>query len=246
MSETHDPQNVPQFETAEFHEQPSADACCICHQHIYGAYYRINGSRACTKCSERVKAQKPKDTHAAYSRAILFGFGGALLGLILYSGVGILLHLEIGYVSLAVGYLVGKTMMKGSGNIGGRRYQWIAVVLTYAAVSLSAVPVAIAQYSHSSAHMAQVQKGNASAAPQAAGQGTQQGKPDAFAPKKPAIVKLGMLLGLLVFYGLTSPFIGLLSNPLNGAIGLFILLIGVRIAWQITAGRPMPAIEGPY
>jgi hypothetical protein len=246
MSETHDPQNVPQFETAEFQEQSGADACCICHQHIYGSYYRINGSRACLECSERLKAQKPKDTHAVFSRAILFGLGGALLGLILYSGVGILLHLEIGYVSLAVGYLVGKAMMKGSGDIGGRRYQWIAVVLTYAAVSLSAVPVAIVQYTHSDAHRAQVQKRNAPGAQGIQQQGALPSKPDAFAPKKPAIVKLGMLLGLLAFYGLTSPFLGLLTNPLHGAIGLLILFIGVRIAWQITSGRRMPAVEGPY
>ncbi len=246
MSETNDPQNVPQFETAEFQEQPSADACCVCHQHIYGSYYRINGSRACLKCGERVKTQKPKDTHAAFSRAILFGLGGALLGLILYAGVGILLHLEIGYVSLAVGYLVGKAMMMGSGNIGGRRYQLIAVVLTYAAVSLSAVPVAIVQYTHSDAHRAEVQKRKATGAQGIQTEGTQPSKPDAFAPTKPAIVKLGMLLGLLVFYGLTSPFLGLLSNPLHGAIGLLILFIGARIAWQITAGGRMPAVEGPY
>jgi len=29
-------------------------------------------------------------------------------------------------------------------------------------------------------------------------------------------------------------------------IGLIILLVGVRIAWHMTAGARLPAIEGPF
>src|SRR5208282_5296905 len=169
MSETKNLSDVPQFQTAELPAQPSGDACCICHNPISGPYYRIKGSMACAACSAKVLARKPKDSHAAFTRALLFGLGGALLGLVLYSAVGILLHLQIGYVSLAVGYLVGKAMMMGSGNIGGRRYQWLAIALTYAAVSLSAVPIAIAQYSQEHPHTAQLQKGSGAADQQGVG-----------------------------------------------------------------------------
>ena len=47
----------------------------------------------------------PPDSHALFVRGLLFGVGGALLGLILYATVIISTHLEIGYVSLAVGYI---------------------------------------------------------------------------------------------------------------------------------------------
>src|SRR6266513_3468675 len=141
-----DQQNLPQFHTAEFEGQSTGDTCCICKTPITGSLYRINGVKACSACSQRVLSARPQDTHAAFSRALLYGVGGALLGLILYSAVGILLHLQIGYVSLAVGFLVGKAMMMGSGDVGGRRYQWTAVALTYAAVSLSAIPIAVAGY----------------------------------------------------------------------------------------------------
>jgi hypothetical protein len=40
----------------------------------------------------------------------------------------------LGYISLAVGYIVGKAIMKGTRGIGSRRYQIAAVALTHAAV----------------------------------------------------------------------------------------------------------------
>jgi hypothetical protein len=44
-------------------------------------------------------------------------------------------------VSLAVGWLIGKAMKRGSGGIGGKRYQIAAAVLTYVAVSMAEVPI---------------------------------------------------------------------------------------------------------
>ena len=70
----------------------------------------------------------PQDSHSAFVRGITFGVGGAILGLILYSGFGIVTGIEIGYLSLAVGFIVGKAIRMGSRGIGGRRYQ-IAVVV---------------------------------------------------------------------------------------------------------------------
>jgi hypothetical protein len=44
--------------------------------------------------------------------------------------------------------------------------------------------------------------------------------------------------------GLISPFLEL-QDPVHGALGLFILFIGLRIAWQLTASAPLD-VEGPY
>ncbi len=67
-----------------------------------------------------------------------------MVGLAFYAGFTIVTDIYIGYVSLAVGWLVGKAIMLGSKGIGGRRYQIAAVILTYAAVSLAAIPIAMA------------------------------------------------------------------------------------------------------
>jgi hypothetical protein len=76
----------------------------------------------------------------AFAKAIVFGLGAAIVSSLLYAAFTIVTHIEIGYVALGVGYLVGKAMMTGSANRGGRNYQIAACILTYFAVSMAAVP----------------------------------------------------------------------------------------------------------
>lgn len=77
----------------------------------------------------------------AFPRALLLGLIGAAIGSGLYAGFTILTDIRIGYVSLAVGFIVAKAMMIGSKGIGGRQYQITAALLTYAAVSMAFVPM---------------------------------------------------------------------------------------------------------
>jgi len=58
---------------------------------------------------------------------------------------------------------------------------------------------------------------------------------------------LGMALVTLVGIGLASPFMEL-SEGFGGIIGLFILFIGVRAAWSLTAGHDFATAEisGPF
>ena len=77
---------------------------------------------ACEGCAQQLERQLPKDSHAAYVQGMLFGIGAAILGMALYAGFTIVTGFYIGYVSLAVGWLVGKAMMLGSKGVGGRRY----------------------------------------------------------------------------------------------------------------------------
>ena len=77
----------------------------------------------------------------AFPRALLFGIVVAAIGMALYAGFVIINNIEIGYVSLAVGFIVAKLMMIGSKGIGGRQYQIAAALLTYCAVSMSFIPL---------------------------------------------------------------------------------------------------------
>jgi hypothetical protein len=138
--------NVPQFGTAEYARKPGAETCQSCGAGISDQYFRVNGALACPICANQAQAKMPKDTHTAFVRGLTFGIGGAIVGLIVYAAFGILTGLVIGYVSLAVGWIVGKAIKKGSNGIGGMRYQIAAALLTYSAVSLAAVPMGIAQY----------------------------------------------------------------------------------------------------
>jgi hypothetical protein len=137
---------VPQFATAEYADQASAATCQACGKALGSNHYRVNGVVTCSQCAERMKEQLPKDSHAAFVRGLSFGVGGAVLGLILYVTFALTTGLVIGFVSLAVGYMVGKAIVMGSKGQGGRRYQIAAVLLTYVAVSWSAVPIALYQH----------------------------------------------------------------------------------------------------
>jgi len=170
-----------------------------------------------------------KDTHAAYVRAILFGIGAAILGMILYATFAIVTGIVIGYAALAVGWLVGKAMITGSNGVGGRRYQIAAVLLTYAAVSTAAIPVWI-HYSGEHRHSQQKQ-----AAKPADDLGSGQKDDLSGAPPRPSMLSA---LGTLALLGLASPFLEFSSNPLGAIIGLVILFVGMQFAWKMTGAKP--------
>ena len=241
---------VPQFETAEFQSKPGASACSVCNQPISGSYYRVNGRMACSACTERLKSSVPADSHAAFMRALAFGAGAAVAGLILYAVFEIATGLIIGYVSLAVGWMVGKAMMKGSGGLGGRRYQIAAVLFTYAAVSLAAIPVFISEFAKHKKAPTQQQLAsapNSDPTAQSEGQEPNSASSDASQPgasNQPH--RAASAVGVLLLLGLVSPFLELGSDPGRALIGLIILLVGVRIAWQLTRGRPPLVFDGPF
>jgi len=242
-------ESKPQFATAEYSEQPGLDKCRTCDQPISGSFYRVNGAITCAACSERIVGQLPKDTHKAFSRAILFGIGASLLGMVLYSVVGIVTGLAIGYVSLAVGFIVGKAMMRGSWGIGGRRYQIAAAALTYAAVSLSAIPIGISfMIKERQAQNVAPSRNDLSkkeplvSAPAPDPSPAQRQNPQPREEDQQA--SWGVALAWLTALGLISPFLEL-ADPLHGIIGLVILLVGIQIAWKTTAGKSIE-ISGPF
>ncbi len=246
---TPDNNAAPQFGTAVYEHNSNGDKCAFCNQMIVGSYYRVNGLMSCGSCATQSEDNRPKASHVAFVRAVLFGLGGALLGLIIYAAFGIITGWMIGYVSLAVGFIVGKAMMFGSHGLGGKRYQIVAVILTYAAVSLAAIPIAISQMrEHHTAHsQAQVQQqptneGDESAAKERPAS-AQQDAPDHTAKPRMGVAKAIATLALI---GLASPFLELTADPFHGLIGLVILFIGIRIAWKSTAGGGLAEVTGPY
>lgn len=236
---------TPQFETAEFQTKAGIDTCCVCHQQIAGSYYRINSRMTCPPCAERLKGSIPKDSHAAFARAVTYGAAAALVGLALYALVGIVTGLVIGYVSLAVGWMVGKAMMKGSGGLVGRRYQLIAILFTYAAVSIAAVPIGIAEYMKEKKPQSS-RSAQTTDAGQPANAGSNSEVPGEQAQTPPLHRNAASVFGYLALLGLASPFMDFWSDPFHGLIGFVILLVGLRIAWQMTRGHPPLVIDGPF
>jgi len=240
MSDKNLPEPTPQFITAEYPGSAGGDRCAACNQSITAYYYRVNGKMACESCTERLRRELPQDSHVAYVRGLIFGIIAAILGMIFYAGFTIVTGFYIGYVSLAVGWLVGKAIMLGSKGLGGKRYQIAAVVLTYAAVSLAAVPIAI-HYQISAKNERSAIETKSLSSPSDKTAQSEPAKPDSEMPKMSFTAALAQLL----LIGLASPFLEL-QDPLHGVIGLVILLVGIRIAWRITQGSRRLDVQGPY
>jgi hypothetical protein len=214
---------MPQFATAEFAPHSPAITCAACRGPITGPYFQINAAQVCPECTNKIQEQIPKDSHAAFVRALVFGIAGALVGFALYVIFALATGLVVGVVSLAVGFIVGKAMNLGSRGVGGRRYQLVAALLTYLAVSLSAVPITIHQMRQQ--HQAHTQTS------------------DTAAPH-PEHVSLAKAIGVLALLGIASPLLDL-RDPMHGIIGLVILFVGIRFAWRFTAGRTI-SVSGPH
>jgi hypothetical protein len=238
---------TPQFGTAEYVGTPGGDHCQFCHQPIGGTYFRANGAMACPSCAEKMRGERERDSHAAFVRGLTAGIGAAVAGLISYAVISIILQgWVISYMSFAVGWLVGTAMMKASGGIGGRRYQIAAVALTYAAVSMAAVPIWM--YFANKERPKQTEQQKLQAEQRQLENETGQPEDSRGHEPEPAPrprLTLGQWLGRVALLGLASPFLQLRGDPFWGAMGLIILFVGIRIAWRITAGKNS-AIYGPF
>jgi len=139
-----------------------------------------------------------------------------VVGLIGYALIAILLQgWVISYMSIGVGWLVGTAMMKGSNGVGGRRYQIVAILLTYAAVSMAAVPIGIhfAGERKQQREQRQAQQRKIEDEQRQLEQESGRNPLASARASGEASGKLGTWLGRLALLGLASPFLELQSSP---------------------------------
>ena len=102
--------SVPDFERAEYVEPAVVDG---------STGYVVGSSRA---------------TQAALPLALVYGLGAAAVGAVGYAVIG-LSGFMVSIVTIAIGWLVAKSMMTATRGAGSRQYQIAAVGLTYLATS---------------------------------------------------------------------------------------------------------------
>jgi len=136
--------NLPLPSIAEQVLVPDIERCALCNKIIFGRYYRVSEQMACSACTTEARQAYKRSglaaTPAAFQRALLFGTGAAILSTMICANITALTNWTPGLLALAVGWLVGTAIRKGANGLGGVRCQYAAVLLTYAAISLSAIP----------------------------------------------------------------------------------------------------------
>ena len=233
-----------QFDTAIPHESLSpvttdvATVTCVsCQTAIAHEYFDVNGQSVCVACREQLSAyaETPRGL-GVFVRAGLFGAAAAIAGAILYYAVVAITNFEIGLVAIAIGYMVGYAVRRGTKGRGGRRFQVLALVLTYWAVGLAYVPFAIKGMSDTAAET-RAQPGQAAAA---AEQPTDTG-----AGGGGIALGLAMVVGAITLLLLMLPVLAVASTFPSGLISAAIIGFGMHQAWRMTA-TPALEISGPY
>lgn len=130
------------FERAQYGgELVSLDHCKWCGRGIAGEYFRVDGEILCGVCIERLRNVLPKDTRAVFWRATGAGFVTAVGASLAYVALIRLMRTfgsgyGLAFGAIGVGFAVGRAMHVAAKGAGGRRYQVVASLLTYAAISV--------------------------------------------------------------------------------------------------------------
>jgi hypothetical protein len=229
-----------QFDTAVPSVAPSGVitaqgvTCTVCQRAVDDEYFDVNGQSVCDGCRTQLAqlAQTPR-SWGLFVKAGLFGLVAAILGAILYYAVIAITNFEIGIVAIAIGYMVGWAIRKATANRGGRRYQVLALVLTYWAVGLAYTPLTFQQLAEEN-KKEQAQKATDTAAPA-----------PAESPDEATAINIPMVLAILVGFSLALPVLVVFGSLPGGLLSALIIGIGMRQAWQMTAVPPLQ-ISGPY
>jgi hypothetical protein len=218
----------------------TATACTLCRTPFEAEYFDVGGQQICRACSEKLAYQTstPREM-STLVRAGIAGLIASVLGAVLYFAVMAISGFEVGLVSIAIGYMVGYGVRLGTRGRGGRRFQVIALVLTYWAIGLAYSTLAIkalidARSEGATAGISGPQKSGA----------TQ----DAAAESDQApITGTQFVFGLLYVLGFTfvMPVLAIASDMPGGLISGAIIVFGMMQAWKMTAA-PVVTVTGPY
>jgi hypothetical protein len=215
-----------------------AATCEACGAAIDTEYYQINGHVVCTSCRGRAEmsAETP-DGIGPMLIAGVYGLGAGIVGAIIYYAVLALLNLEIGIVAILIGYMVGYAIRKGAHGRGGRRFQLLAVGLTYASIALAYTPVVL---------KAAIDKDRVATKSSVSSNVETPQPAAANAPEQPARSGSTIVaLGAFFLFALALPVLVVVSSLPGGLISAAIMFFGMSQAWKMTAA-PQLSILGPF
>src|SRR5512140_2968096 len=133
-----------QFDRAEFQAAASPGQCRGCGNALADEYFEVNGMTLCPSCAAAVRASRAGGVPLLrFLKAGLAGGAAAITGAIVWYVIRDTTGYELGLIAIAVGFLVGKGVMWGSGYRGGWGYQALAIALTYLSIVSTYVPLVV-------------------------------------------------------------------------------------------------------
>jgi hypothetical protein len=263
--------NFDRAEVGSGADGAAPNQCANCGKPLGSTYHTANGAPICSSCRGRLAtATAPLRDPVTLAKALVFGFGAAIVGAIIYYAVMRYLNLEIGLVAILTGWMVGKAMSKATAGRGGRLVQVSAGLLTYVSVAMAYFPFAIQQMGEAaesavttpapdtfgterlvdSATVAAMVDSMAAAA--AANPSAAEADPVLTEDERRAVLEgprpeINPIVGFVVVGGiaLALPVLVILGSMPGGLISAAIIGFGIVQAWQLT-GAPKLVFEGPF
>jgi hypothetical protein len=237
--------------------------CSDCRTPLRDRYYALNERPLCAKCSPSYKRRiENTDGKGAMLRVGMQGALVALLGVAVLTGVILAFPTAKVLFVIPIGYFIGKRMMKALDGYSARRYQWLAVGLTYACFLAGfLIPAQMQEQSDRERHIANRARAKGTVAtqndqlreemaklvpasdagrdvPDAAGRDTRG------ATRVESNVGGGLGLVMLLFF----PFISMVQlGMMFSAAGVASLGFALYQAWNQTDGQGMTLeLSGPF
>jgi hypothetical protein len=225
------------FERAEYTSGDSASApCANCRQPLREQYWKWQSQLVCDGCRGKVAETLARSqSGAAFRKALLVGGGTALACGVAYAVFVGVTKVQFALATIGIAFAIARVVRKASGGISGRRFQVLAVALTYVASSMGYLPGIIQGIRETPAKHAasQAETPSSPSEPNAA--------PAPGEKHKASLLDLFMALGMLFGIMLAAPFLEITEAP----IGVLIVAFGLWEAWKLPRGIPI-RIEGPY
>jgi hypothetical protein len=239
-------------------DNSGSPVCATCNAAIRMYYYDIDGATTCSSCKqtvERAHGGGAGKSGPGMLKAFLFGLGAAIAGSVIYYSVMKYLELEIGYVAILIGFMVGYAVRNAVSGRGGRRFQLLAASLTYFAVALAYAPFSIDAMrdakneaaADSSATTGEVGDETAAASSDAAADPSIDANDDSAARASEGLGAAGVALGIgggLLFV-LLLPIVVIIGSMPSGLISALIIGLGMHTAWSMTRKIDVN-ITGPF
>ena len=236
--------NGIQFEKAEYE---SGNHCVICQNELQASYFKINNQTTCSSCADKAVSEHRliQLRGGRLLPALLYGAGAAIAGAAIYAIIAFTTGFEFGLISILIGWMVGKAMMRGSQGVGSRKLQIAALALTYLSITGGYIPGLIQEFTKmpdtevaDDANLTPVAEGESESLSASA----QGAEPTAAEP----LTLTTVLFALVVTVGIAAlvPFFAL-TTGVSGILGIIILGVGLMQAWKETKEQPF-AVSGPF
>lgn len=215
------------FERAAYTTQAAGGPpCANCAGALGEHYWQWLAKPFCAVCRDRMmELFAASQSKRAFGRAVLLGGLTAI-------GCGIAYAFFANWkgqwalLTIGIAYLIAKVMRHASGGIGGRKYQVLAVALTYLASAMGYAP-AVYKGFQSSIH--EYRPASASTTPKEM-------------PLEDSNARVtAVFLAAVMATTLVAPLLFAPSSP----IGLLIVGFGLWEAWKLSRGLPL-TLDGPY